>query len=217
MSGLDVALPALGVLAVAGLLRYGEATGDARMKWRFKPVASLLFVLTAVNQGVASDYDRWIVLGLVLSLCGDVFLISKARKWFLAGLIAFLLGHLAFIAGFRQIAPISALPGGATALVVAASTALFLYFRPRLGAMLWPALAYIVVITLMLIFAWALFAARGEPERAWLVAIGATLFYASDITVARERFIPGTGFLNRAIGLPLYYAAQFLLAFSVGR
>jgi uncharacterized membrane protein YhhN len=41
------------------------------------------------------------------------------------------------------------------------------------------------------------------------------LFYVSDVFVARQRFLK-TEFLNRLIGLPLYYSGQFMLAFSVG-
>jgi uncharacterized membrane protein YhhN len=49
---------------------------------------------------------------------------------------------------------------------------------------------------------------------AWLIFLGAVLFYASDIFVARNRFIESE-FLNRLVGLPFYYIGQFLLAFSV--
>ena len=49
-----------------------------------------------------------------------------------------------------------------------------------------------------------------------LVFSGATSFYLSDICVARQQFVKDT-YLNRAVGLPLYYLGQFLLAFSVGR
>jgi hypothetical protein len=44
---------------------------------------------------------------------------------------------------------------------------------------------------------------------------GALGFYVSDIFVARQRFLK-TDFVNRLIGLPLYYGGQFLLAFSTG-
>jgi len=43
------------------------------------------------------------------------------------------------------------------------------------------------------------------------VAVGALAFTASDVSVARDRFVRHE-FLNRAWGLPLYYAAQVLLA-----
>jgi len=45
--------------------------------------------------------------------------------------------------------------------------------------------------------------------------VGAVFFYVSDIFVANQRFVIEQ-FYNRLIGLPLYYTAQFLLAFSVG-
>jgi hypothetical protein len=48
-----------------------------------------------------------------------------------------------------------------------------------------------------------------------LVFSGALAFYVSDIFVARQRFLK-TEFLNRLIGLPLYYSGQFMLAFSGG-
>ncbi|HDP24776.1 MAG TPA: lysoplasmalogenase, partial [Deltaproteobacteria bacterium] len=41
-------------------------------------------------------------------------------------------------------------------------------------------------------------------------------FYISDIFVARNRFVKQE-FINRALGLPLYYLGQFLIAFSLGQ
>ena len=43
---------------------------------------------------------------------------------------------------------------------------------------------------------------------------GAVLFAVSDISVARDQFVR-PAFINRLWGLPLYYAAQLLLAGSV--
>jgi hypothetical protein len=39
------------------------------------------------------------------------------------------------------------------------------------------------------------------------------LFWLSDLCVARERFVT-QGFVNRAIGLPLYYGAVLVLALA---
>jgi hypothetical protein len=41
------------------------------------------------------------------------------------------------------------------------------------------------------------------------------LFYLSDLAVARQRFVHAS-FVNRAFGLPLYYAAQILIGLTVG-
>ncbi len=40
------------------------------------------------------------------------------------------------------------------------------------------------------------------------------MFTVSDIAVVRDRFVT-TGFVNRLWGLPLYYAAQLLIAWSI--
>jgi len=79
-----------------------------------------------------------------------------------------------------------------------------------------PVLAYVLVITLMLSGAWAVFqdSTFSAGGRAFLFA-GALCFYLSDILVARDRFIRAE-FSNRLLGLPLYYAGQFLLAFPPG-
>jgi uncharacterized membrane protein YhhN len=67
----------------------------------------------------------------------------------------------------------------------------------------------------MLAAAWTVAVAEpGVSGRRLLRA--AVLFYLSDITVARDRFVTGPRFLNRLVGLPLYYSAQFLFAFSIG-
>ena len=77
-------------------------------------------------------------------------------------------------------------------------------------------LLYVIVITVMACGAWSVL---GSPHLALpgriMVFVGALSFYFSDIFVARDRFIH-RGFLNRLMGLPLYYSGQFLLAFSVG-
>ena len=82
--------------------------------------------------------------------------------------------------------------------------------------MLVPVTFYIVVITVMAAGAWAAF--RNSSVRrldAWFILVGEVFFYVSDIFVAHQRFVMEQ-FYNRLIGLPLYYTAQFLLAFSAG-
>ena len=47
-----------------------------------------------------------------------------------------------------------------------------------------------------------------------LLLAGAALFFVSDLAVARDKFV-GASFLNRAWGLPAYYAGQLLIAWSL--
>jgi len=91
-----------------------------------------------------------------------------------------------------------------------------LWLLPHLGKMLVPVTFYILVISVMVAGAWAAF--RNSSVRrlgAWFILVGAVFFYVSDIFVAHQRFVMEQ-FYNRLFGLPLYYTAQFLLAFSVG-
>jgi uncharacterized membrane protein YhhN len=200
--------------ALVALLWFGEHAGNPRAKWAFKPVASAMFIVAAVMQGPQLRYDWLILAGLVLSAAGDLALIPRERRWFLAGLVAFLLAHVAYTLAFAEQADPLSLPSVYLLLIGLASLALYLYFRPHLGRMKVPVAAYVVIITVMLAASWAV-AASSPGLFGWQVAAGATLFYLSDITVARSRFVPGAGFANRAVGLPLYYAGQFLLALSI--
>jgi uncharacterized membrane protein YhhN len=121
-------------------------------------------------------------------------------------------GHLAYGGGFLT-------AGMSWAGAAIALTAL-LVPAALVGRWLWPHLearmrppvtAYIVVISLMVAGA-----VGGVLEGVPAVALpAAILFYTSDVYVARHRFV-AAGFLNRLIGLPLYYAAQILFALSVG-
>ncbi len=72
----------------------------APLAFAFKPLTTLLILAFAWPRGAdAPKQRRFIRIGLLLSLIGDVF-----RMWpkagFLPGLIAFLLAHLAYIAAF---------------------------------------------------------------------------------------------------------------------
>jgi uncharacterized membrane protein YhhN len=101
-------------------------------------------------------------------------------------------------------------------LLWALAWVVFRWLRPHLGALKVPVIAYIVVITLMVWAAWAAFHAGGlAPPGGVLVVAGAAAFYLSDLFVARDRFA-APGWANRLAGLPLYYAGQFCIAFSVG-
>jgi uncharacterized membrane protein YhhN len=204
----------LAAAAVLALLLLGERGGNQRARWTFKPAASALFIVAALMQGPDSRYDWLVVAGLLCSALGDLALIPRDRRAFLAGIVAFMLAHVAYILAFAgQAGPLALSP--VLAVVPAlAGLALYLHFRPRLGPLRVPVAAYVVVITVMLVSAWAV-AATHRDAFGWQVAAGATLFYLSDITVARSRFTPGAGFGSRAVGLPAYYAAQFLLALSI--
>ena len=155
----------------------------------------------------------------MLGMAGDVFLMLPSRRSFLAGLVAFLLGHLAYVVACGGLTGLSAWAHPWSLLPVAAALLVLRWLWPSLrgdnARMRGPVLAYIVVITLMVVAALAVLRSAAQPDaahRATLFA-GALLFFLSDIAVARSRFV-APGFVNRAWGLPAYYAGQLLFAWS---
>lgn len=209
---MNIAGPAaLCAAAVIGLL-VAELRESARGVWLTKPVASAAFIWAGFEAGALdSGYGQWVMLGLVLCLAGDVLLIPRGNlAVFRAGVFAFLLGHVAYSAAFlsRPIAASGLLIGG-TLLAVVVWGVLRWLGRSLPPDMAWPVRAYLVVIAVMSTLACGVTAAGGPLA----VAAGALAFTASDVSVARDRFVKRE-FVNRAWGLPLYYAAQWLIAIT---
>jgi uncharacterized membrane protein YhhN len=157
------------------------------------------------------------VAGLVLGLAGDVALLG-GKRGFVLGLAAFLLGHVAYLAGMAQLVAPRAWPGaaGPVALVpVAAAAVALAWLWPHLGALRPAVIGYVATIAAMVVAAIACAHAPAVPaaNRVPLVA-GAALCFASDLSVARDRFV-GKAFANKAWGLPAYYAGQLLIAWSL--
>jgi uncharacterized membrane protein YhhN len=178
--------------------------------WIAKPIASASFIWAALSSGaLATTYGRLVLVGLALCMLGDLLLIPGDRpRVFRAGVFAFLLGHAAYGAAFltRPLSPLGLVAGGALLAVVLLGVLGWLG-RSLPGDMVVPVRAYMVVIGAMTTLACGVTVAGGP----WQVAAGALAFTASDVAVARDRFV-NNAFLNRAWGLPLYYGAQLLIA-----
>lgn len=210
---LGAGLPVLLCAAALAALLAARARGAAAAGAVAKTLASAAFLWAALRWGaLASGYGRAVLLALALCAAGDVLLIPRGRRLLFAlGLGAFGLGHLAYSGAFL----LRTVEGAATGLggLAAAAAALGLgrALLPRVEAPLRaPVAAYLAVIALMLALAAGTFAAAGDAR----IPAGALLFALSDLFVARERFV-AAGFANPALGLPLYYAGQLLLAASV--
>jgi uncharacterized membrane protein YhhN len=188
-----------------------ERSGRRAIAIAAKPGASLGFVIVAVSRvRTGSTYDAWVVLALLLCFTGDVLLLF--RRAFAGGLVAFLLGHLTFVAAFTALLPPRSWPVAWVLAPLAASAAAAHWLSPHLGRLRAAVLAYVAVITVMVWGACGV-AARGAGP--WFLGAGAGLFYLSDLAVAHDRFVR-KAFAARTWGLPAYYLGQFLLALTVG-
>ncbi len=183
----------------------------------FKAPLSILFVLAALlSAWPRPDYSHLVLAALLLGLSGDMCLAFSGRAAFMAGLGVFLAGHLAYVWAFGRLSAWAGWTGWPLAPIAVAAVAVFWWLRPHAGRFLGPVAVYIVAISAMLAGAWAVFAhSAAGPAGARAVLLGAICFYLSDIFVARDRFIKDQ-YLNRLLGLPMYYGGQFLLALSVG-
>jgi uncharacterized membrane protein YhhN len=151
------------------------------------------FILTCGLRGAVI----WFGLGILFSLVGDVFLMfSNERRWFLFGLGAFLLAHVAYILGFNSPPP----PFNGMTFVVALMvimSALPLVRRILLGAahkglrrLVGPVRVYATLLSLMLFSALiTLFRTDWLSMPAYLVCLGAVLFVSSDVVLAWNKFV----------------------------
>lgn len=212
-------------ILMAGLLYIRAAVaGNRRLVYLLKPgTMALIITLAALRIALDPSIYGWLILaGLGCSVVGDILLMLPANR-FVAGLGAFLVAHLIYIAAFATAAPLKIGPAEAAVLLLLAVGSL-LYGRPLLTALrarqgdrlLLPVGLYMLVINLMLwravIATWAPTSALFQPT---LAAAGAALFCASDSVLAWDRFvrpIPGRQLLVMAP----YFAAQYLLALSIG-
>ena len=213
MNGLVIIL---GIILLVGLL-FHEKKKNRLPLLITKTILSLLFVAAALLQPHSVPvYYHYLLVGLIFCLIGDVCLALPQEKAFNAGLVAFLIGHVFYIFSFSSLISISYWISSGLFIIFGISALIFFWLRPHLKSMLIPVLLYIVVITVMVSGAWAVFwRSSFQVSGRTLILIGSLCFYVSDVFVARDKFIKEE-YQNRLLGLPLYYAGQFLLAFSVG-
>jgi uncharacterized membrane protein YhhN len=198
------------------------ARRQKRLEYVFKP-ATLIAILVGAWLLARGPHDTWqarcFLPGLAFSLAGDVFLMLPSERFFLPGLVAFLLGHLCYIAGLNPTLP----PWPALVLmVVVAAIGLTLYRRIAAGlrcqgrtTLRVPVALYSVVLSLMLFSAWAtLFRPEWTPLRRGLVIFGASLFFASDAMLAWNRFVTPSSLLHLLV-IITYHLGQVTLAASI--
>ena len=208
-------LPAAALLL--GLL-YAERRESVRGLLLVKPLLSALFIAVLLRRPHGgSPVFACVLAGQIACWLGDVCLIFFSRKRiFTLGLAAFLLGHLLYSAAFVLAGGVTWPAGAALPVLLLAGGIVFVKLKPHLGPMRGAVVAYITVISIMVLGALGLAGNAALPAaNRMMIAGGALSFYVSDIFVARHRFVRRQ-FLNRLVGLPLYYLAQFLIAWAAG-
>jgi uncharacterized membrane protein YhhN len=217
----------IAVLAAAVADWVAVAKGWKKIETIAKPMTMvLLFGYLALAGGFGAAPLICFGLGIFFSLVGDIFLmISYARfsnRWFLPGLAAFLLAHVAYIIGlntpFGELSPLWAIGIG----ILLALTAGRILRRILAGVLekglerlVVPVVAYGTVITLMLLSAiLTIYRVDWKTSASGLVFLGAILFYFSDIILAWNKFVKPVR-NGRVTNMITYHLGQIALISGV--
>ncbi len=203
---------------LAGLDWVAVGTGRRRVEAVAKPAVMVGLMATAAGLVTAGPADRagpdggvalLVLLGLLAGLAGDVLLLPQVDR-FVPGLVAFLIGHLAYLAAFLRTGPAPlGLAGGAVvalALLLGAGRPILAAVRRDRPSLAVPVGCYLVVIGAMLT------AAIGSGPVA--AACGAMLFAVSDAVLGWTRFvrpIPG----QRLLVMCSYHLGQVLIVLGL--
>jgi uncharacterized membrane protein YhhN len=176
------------ILALMGAVTfvYGLSVHAALLCLLVKPMP-VLALLGWLHDAPPSEYRRWISLGLIFSLVGDV-LLAWPQDLFVFGLGAFLLAHLAYLKAYlsdcRRLAVLPLILAFGVGAVL-----LGILISNGLGPLLVPVIVYGLAISAML---WRALARLGTdvPKRsALLAAAGAVAFVCSDSVIGINRFV----------------------------
>ncbi|MDO9436259.1 lysoplasmalogenase family protein [Hydrogenophaga sp.] len=178
----------------------------------FKPLTMCIAIVVVFAQARATpgvQRSEALLLGaLTFSLVGDVLLMFPG--YFIPGLVAFLLAHLAYTALFRQDAPWLASHRALAATVgMGAVVFAFLWWGGLPAALRAPVAAYVLVIALMTAQAIGRATVHGDSA-AVLVAVGACCFMLSDALLATHKFVTPLP-MSPVWVLSSYYVAQVLI------
>jgi len=183
-----------------------------RLEYAAKPAVMVGLVLVALALTPASNAQRWFfVAALALGLVSDVFLMLP-KDLLVPGLVAALIEHLAYIAGFRARAlDVTWLFIALVIALVSAAVFVPIYHRAlsrKQPKLIGPVLAYVAVFVVMV-------ASAGGTGS--LVALaGALLFFYSDALLGWYRFV-GPLSWGRPVNIIVYHAGQALLVLSLAR
>jgi len=200
---------ALGAAALAALIDWVSVhREDDRIEAIAKTAVMVSLIAAVVASGDSSLAMVLIGVALLFSLLGDVLLLPRFDN-FLGGLAAFLLGHIFYALGFLRLGvdPAWAIAGAAVALVgiVVAGRGIVEGATLQDDYLGKAVVAYTLIISAMV----TLGVGVGP-----VVAVGATLFVASDAVLGWNRFVDPIPH-GRLLIHSLYHLGQGLIVLGV--
>ncbi len=205
-------LPVAVTVAALAVLLLAEHRDLAALRAFAKLSASAGFLATAWAAGATETWFGHVILAALFACAiGDACLLFAGRPWFLAGLSAFAIGHLGYAFAFGGLGVAWVHTAAVGAVLTIPAWAVWRWLEPHVPAdMRFPVLVYVAIITGMMALAWTC----DGGAATWAIRSGATAFYLSDLSVARDVFVR-RAVVNRLWGLPAYYIGQLLLAAAI--
>jgi uncharacterized membrane protein YhhN len=209
-------LPIIGAIAaVLAIASAPWALDRAWLNFAFKPLATLCVIAwAALGRSDDGLVKRWIVIGLVCSLAGDVSLLWPVQG-FLVGLVSFLLGHVAYLVALTRRVRFLASPVAFGVWAIVAASVLAGLWAGVPAELRAPVVVYVCALGAMAAQATSVWLARRtavDGPRWRIVAIGGALFVLSDAILAIDKFIPGSVPMATLWNLSIYWLAQWLIA-----
>lgn len=210
----------LAAFVFAALTALGIWKDNRGLQFIAKPAVMVtLFIYLWMSTGLQGA-TLWFGLGMLLSLTGDVLLLWIER-FFIYGLAAFLLAHVSYLVGFNSPTSPVSLWGLLLAVIIGLGGArvirriLSSMAEKGQARMKIPVAVYGAVISLMLLSAMLKLT---DPDwgagASLLVALGAFLFFLSDIVLAWNKFVSPIQ-NGRMLNIGMYHIGQILLAAGV--
>ena len=199
--------------------------GEPKRALMMKTLASIGFVSVAISAFLYGngdgEYFKFILCGLILGLIGDVALALRAvyekkkDKYFIIGLGAFLLGHIAYTIEFTKISSITVIEIIIAAIIVILFVIFGKLVKLQYGNMKPFVIGYMCVISVMVVKAVSIAITIGINEANMLIAVGAILFAISDMILAFIYFWNRKVKVLSPLNLITYYGGQLLIALSI--
>lgn len=202
----------LSLIVITAILTVaGKYQTSKKLYYLFKPFTLILILVCAFEiHFYNSIYGIFIFIGLIFSLCGDIFLMFERTKFFLFGLVSFFITHLFYIISFiiriDQIDFIVILP------FMLYSAVYYKTIKHSLRKLKYPVIIYISAISVM----GMLGVNQLDPANIKTIygLIGSISFIISDSFLGLNKFYKKSVHFEPVI-LSTYYFAQILFVFSV--
>lgn len=189
-----------------------------------KGVASAFFVLLGILGAFKSNdagFARMVVIGLVIGAIADVLLNlryvyegTKAQIAFLAGILVFLLGHIAYIVACAPHCKM--LPAAIVFGIILTAFLLYWIFGRIEAKPAFKVFGVFYIGAIVILNCVALVVLLGSWNAHWLMFFGGTmLFLVSDVILILNTFGPKSNFAMRIANLMLYYVGQLMIALSL--